>query len=94
MVFDEKMLYKDKSNGELKGTIQENFEFVDLNILKYTPQDQQPNMGILVVTQDETGPSTTPTVLRKSFKTVKAYNMYSPSNYILLTNKGELKSYK
>ena len=94
VVFDEKVLYKDKFNGDLEGTVQEKFEFVNLDILKYTPQDQQYDMGIPVVTQDEAGPSTPPTMLRRSSKTVRAQDRYSPSNYILLTDCGELKKYK
>ena len=40
VVFDEKVLYKDKSSGDLEGTVQGKSEFVSLDILKYTPQDQ------------------------------------------------------
>ena len=92
--FDEKVLYKDKSSGDLEGKVQEKFEFVSLDIPEYTSQDQQYDMGIHVVTQDEVGPSTPPTMLRRSSRTVKAPNMYSSSNYILLTNYGEPKRYK
>ena len=35
-----KKCYKDKSSGDLEGTVQEKFEFVSLNIPEYTPQDQ------------------------------------------------------
>ena len=94
MVFDEKVLYKDKSSGDLEGTVQGKSEFVSLDIPEYTPQDQQHDMGIPVVTQDEAGPSTPPTMLRRSSKTVRAPDRYSPSNYILLTDCGELKKYK
>ena len=38
VVFDKKMLYKDKFNGDLKGTIQEKSEFVSLDIPEYTPK--------------------------------------------------------
>ena len=62
MVFDEKLLYKDKSSGDLKGTVLEKSEFVSLDIPKYTPQDQQLNMKILIVPQDKARPSTTPIV--------------------------------
>ena len=50
MVFDEKVLYKDKSSGDLEGTVQEKFKFVSLDIPEYTLQDQQHDMGIPVVT--------------------------------------------
>ena len=46
-------------------------------------------MGIFVVTQDETGSSTTPTVLKRYFKTVKAIDRYF-SNYLLLTDKSQI----
>ena len=72
MIFDEKVLYKDKSSGDLEGTVQRKSEFVSLDIPEYTPQDQQYDMGIPIVTQDETGPSTPPTMLRRSSRTVKA----------------------
>ena len=94
VVFDEKVLYKDKSSGDLEGIVQGKSEFISLDILKYTPQDQQHNMGIPVVTPDEVGPSTPLTVLRRSSRTVSAPDKYSPSNYILLTDCGELKKYK
>ena len=94
MIFDEKMLYKDKSSGDLEGTVQRKSEFVSLDIPEYTPQDQQHDMRIPVVTQDEAGPSTPLTMLRRSFRTVRALDRYSPSNYILLTDCGELKKYK
>ena len=51
-------------------------------------------MGIPIVPQDEVRPSTPPTMLRRSSRTIKALNKYSLSNYILLTNRGEPKSYK
>ena len=51
-------------------------------------------MRIFVVTQDEAGPSTPPIVLRRSSKTAKAPDRYSPSNNILLTDYGEPKRYK
>ena len=51
-------------------------------------------MRILIVTHDEVGPSTPPTMLRRSSRTVRASDRYSPSNYILLTNCGEPKKYK
>ena len=60
MVFDEKVLYKDKFCGDLECTIPENFEFVNLDIPKYTPQDQRSDMRIPVITQDEAGSSTPP----------------------------------
>ena len=94
MVFDEKVLYKDKSSGDLEGTIQENSEFINLDILEYTLQDQQPNMGIPIITQDETGPSTSPTMLRRSLRIVRVLDKYSPLNYILLTIMGKPKNYK
>ena len=72
VVFDEKVLYKDKSSGVIKGKVQEKSEFVSLDILEYTPQDHQYDMGIPVATQDEAGPSTPPTMLRRSSRTVKA----------------------
>ena len=50
MVFDEKLLYKDKSSGDLEGIVQEKTEFVSLDILEYTLQDQQHDMGIPIVT--------------------------------------------
>ena len=37
VVFDEKVLYKYKSSGDLEGTVQENSKFVSLDIPKYTP---------------------------------------------------------
>ena len=94
MVFDEKMLYKDKFNGDLEGKVQGKSEIVNLDILEYTPQDQQFDMRIFIVTQDEIGPSTPHTMLRRSSRTVRAPDKYSPSNYILLTDCGEPKSYK
>ena len=80
MIFDEKVLYKDKFSSDLEGTVQRKYEFVSLDILEYTPQDQQLDIGIFVVTKDETGPSTPPIVLRRSFRTVRAPDMYLPSN--------------
>ena len=50
-------------------------------------------MEIPIVAQDEAGPST-PTMLRRSSRTVKVPNRYSPSNYILLIDCGEPKKYK
>ena len=50
VIFDEKVLYKNKFNGDLEGIVQEKSEFVSLNIPEYTPQDQQHDMGIPVVT--------------------------------------------
>ena len=94
MVFDEKVLYKDKSNGDLEGTVQEKSEFDSLDILRYTSQDQQHDMGIPIVTQDEVGSSTPPTMLRRSSRIVRALHRYSPSNYILLTDCEEPKKYK
>ena len=76
MVFDEKVLYKDKFSGDLKGTVQGKFKFVSLDIPKYTPHDQQHDMGISVVTQDESRPSTPPTVLKRSFRIVRAPDKY------------------
>ena len=72
IVFDEKVLYKEKSSGDLEGTVQGKYEFVSLDIPEYTPQDQQHDMGIPVVTQDEAGPSTPPTMLRRSSRIVRA----------------------
>ena len=91
MVFDEKVLYKDKSSGDLEGTVQGKSEFVSLDILEYTPQDQQYDMRIPVITQDEAGPSTPPTMLRRSSRTVRAPDKYSSSNYILLMDCGEVQ---
>ena len=51
-------------------------------------------MGIPVVTQDEVGPSTPPTMLMRSSRTVRAPNRYSTSNYTLLTDCEEPKKYK
>ena len=39
VLFDEKMLYKVKSSGDLESIVQEKSEFVSLDILEYTPQD-------------------------------------------------------
>ena len=52
-------------------------------------------MGIPIVPQDGAGSSTPPTVLRRSTRSVRALNRYSPSlDYILLTDSGEPESYK
>ena len=52
-------------------------------------------MGIPVVPQDGTAPSTLPTVLHRSTRSVRALDWYSPSlDYILLIDSGELESYK
>ena len=88
------MLYKDISNGDLRGTVKEKSEFVSLNIFKYTSQDHQLDMGIHVAPQDKVGSSTSPIVLKRSSRIVRALDRYSPSNYILLTNRGETKSHK
>ena len=50
VVFDEKVLYKDISSGDLKGTVKENSEFVNSDILEYTAQYQQLDIRIPVVT--------------------------------------------
>ena len=42
-------LYKDKSNGDSKETALKRSEFVNLDILEFTPQEQQPYMGIPIV---------------------------------------------
>ena len=69
--------------------------FDSLDISEVTPQDQHINMGIHVVPQDEIRPSTPPTVLHRSTRSVRAPDRYSPSlDYILLTDSGEPKSYK
>ena len=52
-------------------------------------------MGIPVVPQDGAKSSTPPTVLRRSTRSVRAPDRYSPSlDYILLTDSGEPESYK
>ena len=40
VIFTKKVLYKDKSSGDLEGAVQENFEFVSLDIPKITPQEK------------------------------------------------------
>ena len=52
-------------------------------------------MGIPVVPQDGAESNTPPTVLRRSTRSVRAPDRYSPSlDYILLTDSGEPESYK
>ena len=52
-------------------------------------------MGIHVVPQDGVGPSTLPTILRRSTRSVRSPDRYSLSlDYILLTDSGEPESYK
>ena len=52
-------------------------------------------MRIPAVTQDGAGPSTHPTILRRSTRSIRAPDQYSPSlDYILLTDSSELESYK
>ena len=52
-------------------------------------------MGIHVVSQDRAGSSTLPTVLRRSTRSIRAPDRYSPSlDYILLTDSAKLESYK
>ena len=97
MVFHEIALYKDKSGGSTDATdiASKSPEFVSLDIPEVTPQDQPVDMGIPVVPQDGAGSSTPPTVLRRSTRSVRAPNWYSPSlDYILFTGCGEPKSYK
>ena len=52
-------------------------------------------MGIPVVPQDKDGPSTHATILRRSTRSIRVPNWYSPSlDYILLTDSNEPESYK
>ena len=48
MVFHETSLYKDKSYGSTD-IASKNLKFVSLDIIEFTPQDQNVDMGILVV---------------------------------------------
>ena len=97
MVFHETALYKDKSGGSIDATdiASKSPKFFSLDIPEVTPQDQSVDMGIPAVTQDGAGPSTHPTILRRSTRPVRAPDRYSPSlDYILLTDSGEPESYK
>ena len=97
MVFHETTLYKDKYGGstDATDTTSKNPKFFSLNILEFTPQDQPIDMGIPFVPQDGAGSSTPPIVLHRSTRFVRAPDFYSPSlDYILLTDSGELGSYK
>ena len=97
VVFHEIALYKDKSGGSTDAIdiASKSPEFVSLDIPEITPQDQLVDMGISVVSQDGTKPSTPPIILRKSTRSVRATDRYSPSlDYILLIDSGEPESYK
>ena len=97
MVFHEITLYKGKSGDstDATDTVSKNLEFVSLDILEFTPQDQPIDMGIPVVPQDGARPSTPPTILCRSTRFVKAIDWYLPLlDYILLIDSVERKSYK
>ena len=74
VVFHETTLYKHKSSGitNATDTTSKNLEFISLDILEFTPQDQTINIGILVVLEDGARPSILPIVLRRSTRYIRA----------------------
>ena len=81
MVFHETTLYNEKSGGstDTTNTTFKNPEFVSLDIFEFTPHNQVVDMRILVVLEDGAGPSTPPTILHKSTRSIRAPDRYSPS---------------
>ena len=97
VVFHEIILYKDKSGGSTNTTdiALKNPNLVNLNIPDFTPQDQSVDMKVPIVPQNEAEPSTPPTVLNRSTRSIKVPDRYSLSlDYILLTDSDKLESYK
>ena len=91
MTFDESVLYKDKEQKVLEITKQVGVEVVlDKSNPRDVKEDPQPTPTAEFVVEQVTPEL----VLRRSSRTIKAPDRYSPSlHYLLLTDKGEPESF-
>ena len=91
MTFDESVLYKDREQKVLEITKQLG---VEVELEKSNPRDVEANTQPTPTEESEVEQVTPEQVLRRSSRSIRALDRYSPSlHYLLLTDEGEPKSF-
>ena len=91
MTFDESVMYKDREQKVLEITKQVG---VEVELEKSNPRDVEANTQPTPTEESEVEQVTPEQVLRRSYRSIRALDRYSPSlHYLLLTGEGEPESF-
>ena len=91
MTFDESVLYKDREQKYLEITKQVG---VEVELEKSNPKDVETDTQPTLTKESKVEQVTLEQVLRRSSRSIKAPDRYSPSlHYLLLTDEGEPESF-